>query len=159
MNAGKVRRDAPFPSQVSAVSPLNGTALDGSRRPRRARRQSAAMRGNPGTGTIWQCPACDHRFSDPVDYARHMGRHWNWLPKDVKAEMRRRFAAYAAQERTEAGARVLGWRIACAGFRYDGRPCNSPVRPGGKYCRHCDGNDLRMEPGDQGTSRPWPKMA
>jgi hypothetical protein len=78
-----------------------------------------------------------------------MGQHWAWLPPDIKAKMRREFSAYEAQERTEAGARIIGWRIACAGFRYDGRPCNSPVRPGGKYCRHCDGNDRRMEPADR----------
>jgi hypothetical protein len=48
--------DVAFPSQVSAVSPLDGTAIDGSRIPRASRRRQVS--GTPGSAageTTWQC--------------------------------------------------------------------------------------------------------
>lgn len=49
----------PLPAAVSAVTPLDGKAIDGTRRPRPRRTGPPAAK--PYTSTAWRCPSCGWR--------------------------------------------------------------------------------------------------
>ncbi len=58
-----------FHEQVSAVSPLDGDAIDGAPRPKLGRSHRKFGCRNP---------QCDHETWAPEEYAKHMGREFWW---------------------------------------------------------------------------------
>lgn len=78
-------RQQSFVSQVSAVSPLKGDAIDGSPQPKRRRPVKRAPIFNPDNSLTYGCrnPQCDCHTWAPQEYARHMGGEFYWLSKVV----------------------------------------------------------------------------
>ena len=66
---------ASFASQVSAVSPLDGDAIDGAPRPKARKSASAPDRPTVGVGRL--CPICRDPFYDIESFGRHV---WDETP-------------------------------------------------------------------------------
>jgi hypothetical protein len=86
---------APLTDAITALSPLDGDAIDGSRRTTAARPRGKKAATPVATYTGWQCPRCLNEY-DEKDAVRHLNAHLNTLD-DQNAELQQRASSIGAE--------------------------------------------------------------
>jgi hypothetical protein len=86
---------APLADAITAISPLDGDAIDGSRRATAARPRGKKAAVPVATYTGWQCPRCLNEY-DEKDAVRHLSAHLNTADEQAD-ELRKQLAAIGAE--------------------------------------------------------------